>query len=141
MEFEVSSLNRLPQVADKLLDYAADERIFLFEGEMGTGKTTFIKTLCDRLNINEVASSPTFSIVNEYSSEKGPIYHFDFYRLKNETEAFDLGYEDYFYSGYYCFIEWPEKIPNLWPEKYISVQITETQDHKRLIKAEHIIKS
>jgi tRNA threonylcarbamoyladenosine biosynthesis protein TsaE len=140
MEFEVKGLDSLYDVAGKLLVFAGNERIFLFQGEMGAGKTTFIKALCDKLNIEDVVSSPTFSIVNEYRSEAGPVYHFDFYRLKNQTEAYDLGYEDYFYSGAYCFIEWPEKIPDLWPEKYLSVEITEAGEHARLIKAQHTIK-
>lgn len=141
MNFEVSSITGLPYAAGKLLNFAAGERVFLFAGEMGAGKTTFIKALCEKLNIDDLVSSPTFSIINEYSSEMGPVYHFDFYRIKNEAEALDLGYEDYFYSGAYCFVEWPEKIQNLWPESYMSIQIEETPDHTRLIKAEHIIKS
>lgn len=135
MEFPVDSISELPSVAAKLLEFAADERVFLFAGAMGAGKTTFIKALCEQLNIKDVVSSPTFSIVNEYHTDNGPVYHFDFYRLKNETEAFDLGYEDYFYSGAYCFVEWPEKIANIWPEKYISVKIRETDNHARLITA------
>jgi tRNA threonylcarbamoyladenosine biosynthesis protein TsaE len=141
MEFEINAIDKLPDAAGKLLHFAADERVFLFNGEMGAGKTTFIKALCERLNIKDVVSSPTFSIVNEYRSDEGPVYHFDFYRLKNETEAFDLGYEDYFYSGSYCFVEWPEKIPNLWPENYIEVTIQETSFHTRLVKAEYKMKS
>lgn len=141
MKLEVNSIDNLSEAAETLLGFAADERVFLFNGAMGAGKTTFIKALCERLNIKDIVSSPTFSIVNEYSSDQGPVYHFDFYRLKNESEAFDLGYEDYFYSGYYCFVEWPEKIPNLWPESYIQVKIEESPDHTRLINAEYKMKS
>ena len=139
MKIKVTELEDLREAASRLLDFAADERVFLFKGEMGAGKTTFIKALCERLQITDVVSSPTFSIVNEYHTDHGPVYHFDFYRLKKESEAFDLGYEDYFYSGSYCFIEWPEKIPNLWPEHYISVEIQEESDRTRTIAASHKI--
>ena len=139
MKIKVTELEDLREAASRLLDFAADERVFLFKGEMGAGKTTFIKALCERLQITDVVSSPTFSIVNEYHTDHGPVYHFDFYRLKKESEAFDLGYEDYFYSGSYCFIEWPEKIPNLWPEHYISVEIQEESDRTRTITASHKI--
>ena len=139
MKIKVTELEDLREAASQLLDFAADERVFLFKGEMGAGKTTFIKALCERLQITDVVSSPTFSIVNEYHTDHGPVYHFDFYRLKKESEAFDLGYEDYFYSGSYCFIEWPEKIPNLWPEHYISVEIQEESDRTRTITASHKI--
>jgi len=123
MTLEINDLNELPKAAQKLLVFAGNERIFLFYGEMGAGKTTFIKALCSELGTADLVSSPTFSIVNEYASPSGPVYHFDFYRLKNETEALDLGYEDYIYSGCYCFIEWPEKISSLLPENACSVEI------------------
>ena len=105
---------------------------------MGAGKTTLIKALCESLGTAEPVTSPTFSIVNEYIGESRKIYHFDFYRLKNQTEALDLGYEEYFYSGAYCFIEWPEKIPDLLPEHYISVQIQVTGNNSRQITIEKI---
>ena len=105
---------------------------------MGAGKTTLIKSLCECLGTTEPVTSPTFSIVNEYIGANSRIYHFDFYRLKNETEALDMGYEEYFYSGAYCFIEWPEKIPGLLPEHYISVGISETADNSREIIIENI---
>jgi len=91
---------------------------------MGAGKTTFVKHLCKQLNVQDSTSSPTFSIVNEYESPAGPVYHFDFYRIKDEQEAFDFGYEEYFYSGAYCFVEWPEKIPNLLPEEAKEIHIS-----------------
>lgn len=138
MELKVSNLNELPQAAKKILEFAGDNRIFLFYGDMGAGKTTLIKALCDVLNVEDTVSSPTFSIVNEYLASNEIIYHFDFYRIKNETEAFDLGYEDYLYSGNYCFIEWPEKIPSLLPEKFMELILLETLENERLIKTQKV---
>lgn len=100
---------------------------------MGAGKTTLIKSLCESLGTTEPVTSPTFSIVNEYTGTKSRIYHFDFYRLKNQTEALDLGYEEYFYSDAYCFIEWPEKIPDLLPAQYININIKALDDNSRQI--------
>jgi tRNA threonylcarbamoyladenosine biosynthesis protein TsaE len=105
---------------------------------MGAGKTTLIKSLCECLGTNEPVTSPTFSIVNEYISPNNKIYHFDFYRLKNQDEALDMGYEEYFYSGAYCFVEWPEKIPDLLPQHYINVQIKVLDDNSRQINIERI---
>ncbi len=135
MESRILSMAELPEVARELLSYAGDEKVFLFYGDMGAGKTTFIKSLCLQLGIHDTVSSPTFSIVNEYESVSGPVYHFDFYRLKSEGEAFDLGYEDYFYSGLYCFVEWPEKIPSLIPDHFVSVKISAEGETERLISA------
>ena len=120
----ISSLNDLPEAALNILEFAAANCIFLFYGDMGAGKTTLIKALCACLGTQEPVTSPTFSIVNEYSIPGNKIYHFDFYRLKNETEALDLGYEEYFYSGAHCFVEWPEKIPGLLPDTFVKVEIT-----------------
>jgi tRNA threonylcarbamoyladenosine biosynthesis protein TsaE len=101
---------------------------------MGVGKTTLIKVLCKQLGVEESTNSPTFSIVNEYlSTSQKSIYHFDFYRIEKEEEVFDMGYEDYFYSGNFCFIEWPEKIPNLLPEEVVKVSIELDDDYNRLI--------
>jgi len=114
----------LPRIAGELLGEAADHRVFSLHGAMGAGKTTFIKELCLRLGVKEMVASPTFNIVNEYVSGTGdPVYHFDFYRIKSESEAFDLGYENYLYSGNYCFIEWPEKIASLLPDNHAKVVI------------------
>jgi tRNA threonylcarbamoyladenosine biosynthesis protein TsaE len=100
-------------------------RIFAFYGQMGTGKTTFIKAICHELGVTDIVQSPTFSIINEYKTVKGePVFHFDFYRIKKLEEVFDIGYEDYIYSGSYCFLEWPELIASLLPEDVIPVRIT-----------------
>lgn len=133
MEFKVANPEGLADAAKWLIDQAGDKRVFVFQAPMGAGKTTFIKAICEHLQVEDSTSSPTFSIVNEYRSEHGPIYHFDFYRLKQEQEAFDLGYEEYFYSGDYCFIEWPEKIPNLIPEDAALVKIEVSDDQSRTI--------
>ena len=120
-------------VAQQLLEAAGDHKIFLFYGEMGAGKTTLIKALCAQMGVSGNTSSPTFSIVNVYQGNNGNIYHFDFYRLKDQTEALDMGYEEYFYSGDHCFIEWPEKIPDLLPEHHISIHISVIDDGWRKI--------
>ena len=138
VELLAKSSGALIEIASQILSYAIDTRIFLFYGDMGAGKTTLIKSLCEQLGSTEPATSPTFSIVNEYNGADGKIYHFDFYRLKNETEALDMGYEEYFYSGDYCFIEWPEKIPNLLPEHYVTVTIEVTGENSRSISLERI---
>lgn len=131
MQILISNTSELPKVAKSLLAFAGEQKFFIFEGDMGAGKTTFIKSLCETLGVKDVVSSPTFSIVNEYESEFGPIYHFDFYRLKSIREAYDIGYEEYFYSGNYCLIEWPSKVEELMPDEYIKVQITVTDNEQR----------
>ena len=132
-EIVLNQLSQLPQIATQLLELAGKKKVILFEAPMGAGKTTIIKELCKRLGVTESITSPTFSIVNEYIGESGPIYHFDFYRLKDEQEAYDLGYEEYFYSGNYCFVEWPQKINSLLPEDAFLIQI-ELVDQSRLLK-------
>lgn len=127
----INSTKELPNLAQELLTFAQGDKFFIFEGEMAAGKTTFIKAFCEAIGIEDVVSSPTFSIVNEYESESGPVYHFDFYRLKNLQEAYDIGYEEYFYSGNYCLIEWPTKVQELLPEAYIKVKIEITGDEQR----------
>lgn len=109
-------------------------KVVLFNGEMGAGKTTFIKSLCLTLGVKSATSSPTFSLVNEYEAAEGLVYHFDMYRLKHETEALDFGMEDYLYSGNWCFIEWAEKIPNLIPEEHLVVSLTVEADGKRRLE-------
>ena len=112
--FTVHSIDELDIVAAEIIERSKPHTFFALFGEMGAGKTTLIKSFCKHLNVDENVSSPTFSILNEYLSKNGePVYHFDFYRIKSETEAFDLGYENFFYSPHYCFVEWSEKIPHL----------------------------
>ena len=127
------NLDGIVAIGRKILSYSDNQKIFLFYGDMGAGKTTLIKSLCENLGVKEPATSPTFSIVNEYQGESSKIYHFDFYRLKNQSEALDLGYEEYFYSGNYCFIEWPEKIPDLLPDHYVRVEVQVVSDNERLL--------
>jgi tRNA threonylcarbamoyladenosine biosynthesis protein TsaE len=127
-----SSTNQLPAIASAIVAFAGSEHVFIFYGDMGAGKTTLIKTLCRALGSNDNITSPTFSIVNEYEAPE-KIYHFDFYRIKNQTEALDIGCEEYFYSGNYCFIEWPEKIPDLLPDHYVRIGITVSDDNSRSI--------
>ena len=132
-KYELGSIAQIPQ---SIFNYSGDQKIFLFYGEMGAGKTTLIKSICEYLGTTDPATSPTFSIVNEYVTPQGKIYHFDFYRLKTETEALDMGYEEYFYSGNYCFIEWPGKISGLLPELFIRIDIKVTGDNSREISIE-----
>jgi tRNA threonylcarbamoyladenosine biosynthesis protein TsaE len=109
--------------------------VFAFHGNMGVGKTTFIKAICEELGVTDVINSPTFAIINEYRSETSgePVYHFDFYRINKQSEAEDLGAGDYFYSGALCFIEWPEKIEGLLPEDVVNISITENPDGTRTV--------
>jgi tRNA threonylcarbamoyladenosine biosynthesis protein TsaE len=133
MKIEIENIGQLPQVAERLLGEFPEERFFAFFGKMGVGKTTLIKELCACLGVEDNVCSPTFAIINEYMAASGdPVYHFDFYRLKNLAEAYDLGYEEYFYSGCYCFTEWTEKIEELLPDRYVRVEITETDGIRRL---------
>lgn len=128
MKIEISNIDQLPAVAEALLGEFPGERFYAFFGKMGVGKTTLIKELCRQLGVEDNVSSPTFAIVNEYSDRVGePVYHFDFYRLKSIAEAYDIGYEEYFYSGSWCFTEWTEKIEPLLPEHYVRVDIEERE--------------
>ena len=130
----VFALDELALVAQQIIAQHPS-KVILFNGEMGVGKTTLIKQLCKTLGVNSATSSPTFSLVNEYETTTNQIvYHFDFYRLKTEMEALDMGADDYFYSGNWCFIEWAEKIPNLIPEEHSVVTIELRPDGKRNLK-------
>ncbi|WP_375580865.1 tRNA (adenosine(37)-N6)-threonylcarbamoyltransferase complex ATPase subunit type 1 TsaE [Marivirga tractuosa] len=115
----------LPKLVAEIYDFGKSHKIWLFKAEMGGGKTTFISHLCDYLKVEDHVSSPTFGLVNEYMSAKiGGIYHFDFYRIKNEQEAFEIGVEDYFYSNKLCLIEWPEMIPSFIPDQFLLIEIS-----------------
>jgi tRNA threonylcarbamoyladenosine biosynthesis protein TsaE len=127
----VFTIDQLESVAQQIIAQQP-QKVILFHGEMGVGKTTLIKQLCKNLGVLEATSSPTFSLVNEYEIANNQlVYHFDFYRLKNEMEALDIGADDYFYSGNWCFIEWAEKIPNLIPEAHSIITIELLADGKR----------
>lgn len=136
MTLTVQSTDQLPQAALSFL--AATNQasgVFAFYGEMGAGKTTFIKAVCEAMGIEDVINSPTFAIINEYTKPSGePVYHFDFYRLKREQEAFDIGCDDYFSSGHTCFIEWPEKIGAILPDNSTRVEIAVQPDGSRTIE-------
>ena len=136
MILTATSPEELNPVAAQIIAFAADTRIFLFYGDMGAGKTTLIKAICRELGVKDNVASPTFAIVNEYAAPAGKAFHFDFYRLKNQTEALDMGAEEYFYSGNYCFIEWPEKIPDILPEHFIRVNIAVMPDGSRQVSAD-----
>lgn len=125
MKIEISSLEEMPRAAEALLKAAGSRRVFAFRAPMGAGKTTFISEMCRQLGADEDSASPTFSILNEYRSRKSgeSIYHFDFYRLESPEEAFDIGTEDYLYSGRYCFLEWPEIVESMLPEDTLEVEI------------------
>ena len=133
--YTVHSLEEYPQAAKWFTGFLQQGQIFAFYGKMGTGKTTFIKSLCEELGVEDTINSPTFAIVNEYEDrEANTIFHFDFYRIKSITEVYNMGYEEYFYSNACCFIEWPELIEELLPEEHIRVEITENDDSTRTIK-------
>ncbi len=130
LEFNNIGLSDLNHVAEKIISVYNNDRIFCFYGIMGSGKTTLIKSICNYLGVKNLTSSPTFSIVNEYITIKNEIlYHFDFYRIKSISEVYDIGYEDYFFSGNYCFIEWPEKISELLSIDFVKIDIKETSDN------------
>jgi tRNA threonylcarbamoyladenosine biosynthesis protein TsaE len=133
MNITLNSLLDLEEAAKTLLAAYKEHKIFVFYGDMAAGKTTFIKAICAELGVSDTVSSPTFSIVNEYEANGEKIYHFDFYRIKTIQEAFDIGYEEYFYSGDICLIEWPEKIQELLPEHYVRVDITTIDLNKRML--------
>lgn len=133
MQLVIQDLKGLSTAAAAVLNFAGDERMIIFKGEMGAGKTTLIKAICAETGIQDVVSSPTFSIVNEYESPEGPVYHFDFYRIKDIREAYDIGYEEYFYSGQRCLVEWPELVAEILPESYICVEIQIDSPDQRTI--------
>ena len=136
MEIKINSLADINEAAKQFIENMGDGKVFAFYGKMGAGKTTFIKAICEELGVDDVITSPTFAIVNEYQSATtgDSIYHFDFYRIKKLEEVYDMGYEDYFYSGSLCFLEWPELIDDLKPEDATKVTIEATDDGGRVVK-------
>ena len=127
--FYAKTIKELDEISKALLEAFGNQKKVVFFGEMGVGKTTLIKSICKALNVQDVVTSPTFSVVNEYHDKKGkPIYHFDFYRVKSVEEIYDLGYEEYFFTNSYCFVEWPEKALGLLPKERIEVKITKDKE-------------
>jgi tRNA threonylcarbamoyladenosine biosynthesis protein TsaE len=133
MEIIIKDIESIGKASRQFVNEIGSHKVFAFYGTMGAGKTTFIKAVCEVLGVKDVITSPTFAIVNEYESDNGPIFHFDFYRIKKLEEVYDMGYEDYFYSGSLCFIEWPELIEDLLPEDAVRVTITEQPGGMRKI--------
>lgn len=134
MKIRLKDIDSVQKLAAKFLSATAYKKVIAFYGSMGAGKTTFIKALCDELKTIDVATSPTFTIVNEYLTESGEdVFHFDFYRINALTEALDFGFEEYLESGSYCFIEWPEKIESLLPEDTLKVYIEVNEDQSRTL--------
>ena len=135
MEITIKSLDTIQEAAKEFINRMGEGKVFAFYGKMGAGKTTFIKALCETLGVKDVITSPTFSLINEYTDGKGnSIYHFDFYRIKKLEVVYDMGYEDYFYSGNLCLLEWPELIEEILPENVIKVTIEEQADGTRKLK-------
>ncbi|MBQ9164840.1 MAG: tRNA (adenosine(37)-N6)-threonylcarbamoyltransferase complex ATPase subunit type 1 TsaE [Bacteroidaceae bacterium] len=135
MELKINHIDDINEVARQFVDQMGDHKIFAFYGKMGAGKTTFIKAMCEELGVTDVINSPTFAIVNEYMDSKGEsIYHFDFYRIKRVEEVYDIGFDEYIYSGNLCLMEWPELIEQLLPEETVRVDIMENPDGTRVIR-------
>ena len=132
-EIIISSLDKIADAAQEFVSQIGEKRVFAFYGGMGAGKTTFIKAVCDQLGVNDAVTSPTFAIVNEYTSLMGPIYHFDFYRINRASEVLDIGFDDYIYSGNLCLMEWPELIEDFLPEETTIVKIMEIENGMRKI--------
>lgn len=135
MEIKIESLDKIREAALEFVASLGESTVYAFYGKMGAGKTTFIKAICEELGVSDVITSPTFAIVNEYRSDTSGeiIYHFDFYRIKKLEEVYDMGFEDYFYSGALCFIEWPELIEEVLPEDAVKVSISENADGSRTV--------
>ena len=134
MEIRITDIDHIREAAREFIEHIGERRVFAFYGKMGAGKTTFVKAICEELGVDDVITSPTFAIINEYETpSNSPIYHFDFYRIKKLEEVYDMGYEDYFYSGALCFIEWPELIEDILPDDAVRVSITEQEDGSRVV--------
>ncbi len=137
MKIEIPSIDKIQEAAQQFAAEIGTNKLFAFYGKMGAGKTTFIKALCQELGVEDVITSPTFALVNEYTAGDGaPIYHFDFYRIKKIEEVYDMGYEDYFYSGALCLMEWPELIEELLPRETVRVTITMNDDGARTLETQ-----
>lgn len=140
MKIKIDSLEQISEAARQFIDTIGNRTVFAFYGKMGAGKTTFVKAICEQLGVQDVITSPTFAIVNEYQAgeilQGAPIYHFDFYRIKKLEEVYDMGYEDYFYSGSLCFIEWPELIEELLPTDAVKVIISANSDGTRTVSVD-----
>ena len=143
MEIKIQDIEHIREAAREFINQIGDRRVFAFYGKMGAGKTTFVKAICEELGVEDVITSPTFAIINEYSTNVQRstfnvqrIFHFDFYRIKKLEEVYDMGYEDYFYSGALCFIEWPELIEDILPEDAVRVSIEEQADGSRRVFTE-----
>ena len=135
MHLEINNLADIDFIAGEFLAANTAKNVIAFYGEMGVGKTTFIKAICRKLGVVDQVSSPTFSLINEYkTSASDSIFHFDFYRIENIEEVYDIGYEDYFYSGNLCLIEWPEMIEDLLPANHLKVRITELPNKSRKLE-------
>ena len=138
MQLTVQSEKELLATAHEIIRYAGEQTIWLFYGEMGSGKTTLIKAIARALNVEDNVHSPSFNIVNEYRNNDGEtFYHFDFYRIRNETEALDIGIYEYFSSGYLCFVEWPEKIAGLLPDEFLKIELSIVSQTSRKINIDH----
>lgn len=136
MKIIINDVDRIHEAARRFVDHMDNRKVFAFYGTMGAGKTTFIKAVCETLGVEDVITSPTFAIVNEYRTKatQQPIYHFDFYRIKKLEEVYDMGYEDYFYSGALCFLEWPELVDDILPADAVKVSIAEQADGTRMLE-------
>jgi tRNA threonylcarbamoyladenosine biosynthesis protein TsaE len=134
--FHSKRLRDLDEIASKIIRAAGNERILAFYGQMGVGKTTMIRTICRSLDVKTEVTSPTFALVNEYPSGEGPVFHFDFYRVNRTSEALDFGIDEYFDSGRWCLIEWPEKVEELLPARVVRILLTEEADGSRTIRLE-----
>lgn len=133
MQYFIDHPDELADLAQKILDNCADRRVFCLQGDLGAGKTTFVKAICLQLGAGDVVKSPTFALVNEYEGSEGSIYHFDFYRVKRIDEIFDLGFEEYVDSGDYCFIEWPEIAEPLLPDDAVVIRLETTGPTSRTV--------
>lgn len=135
MKITIDSLDNIRAAAREFIKNMGNSHVFAFYGKMGAGKTTFIKAICEELGVEDVITSPTFAIVNDYTAGDGRhIYHFDFYRIKKLDEVYDMGYEDYFYSDSLCFLEWPELMEELLPSDAVKVTITQQDDGTRVVE-------